>query len=707
MPEKIVNYAGLAERRGVSFLDQFWDSLKPFPGRGRVTLRLAVACTLIVLVSYTFRMPFQDLMPFFVLFVTKEEKVTTAVTALLVLFAATIAIAAGILIYKATGNRAEFRIPAIALVIFIGMYLFRVLSIGPVGWILGFVVAATQSLVYLFPNPEETVHQFLWFWVAVAFSTVVAWLSSLLLFPVSPSHLLQREFVAGWHAVSAATEQLTTSQPSAAAQLLGRLVKSGPIPFLKLLKLSLVESRDLRGKQVELRRIILGLDKITRLIFSYAGTRLNSPASLAIAPGETAILDGLKEGAQRLEQEFAAGFVPSYTAARPATETTGDISPQLVEAEYTLKDLAAEGAEAGSPPEKAAAARPKPSLFVADAFSNPRHVQFAIKITLAGMLGYLFYTASNYYGIHTVFYTPLIIALASTGATIHKGFLRIVGCIIGGALGLICTIWVIPRFETLGTFLFIVFCVHGLAAWIAVGSERISYIGLQIALAFDLGFLQGYGPPENIDPLRDRFIGIVLGICIVTIVFALLWPESADLSARERLAACLQGIARLLHLGGAEKGSENSNSHREQLELEIASRFSEANAYEEQAGFEELVQGSTAAGGPKLRDAITATEEIYACILPWIREQGFGRTTQDGERKITPEFAQRLANAVEACADRIEQHQRRIADQNQKPIDDLIEKTDSGSNKSAGSLEELLRAVTELQLLISAREHAG
>ena len=78
-----------------------------------------------------------------------------------------------------------------------------------------------------------------------------------------------------------------------------------------------------------------------------------------------------------------------------------------------------------------------------------------------------------------MFYTPLILALGSTGATIHKGFLRIVGCIIGGALGLICSIWVIPRFETLGTFLLIVFCVHGLAAWIAVGDDRTSYIGLR------------------------------------------------------------------------------------------------------------------------------------------------------------------------------------------------------------------------------------
>jgi multidrug resistance protein MdtO len=211
MPEKITRYSVRPEGGGSPLVDTFWDTLKPFPGRGLITLRLAIACTFIVLVSYTFRMPFQDLMPFFVLFITKEEKVTTVVTALLVLLAVTLAIVAAILLYKCTGNRPEFRIPAIALEIFIGMYLFRVLSIGPVGWILGFVCAAAQSLVYLFPSPEETVHQFLWLWVAIAFSTAVAWLANLSLFPVSPTQLLQREFVAGWRAISAATEQLSSA----------------------------------------------------------------------------------------------------------------------------------------------------------------------------------------------------------------------------------------------------------------------------------------------------------------------------------------------------------------------------------------------------------------------------------------------------------------------------------------------------------------
>jgi multidrug resistance protein MdtO len=649
-------------------------------------------------------MPMQDLLPFFVLFVTKEEKVTTAVSALLVLFAVTLAIAAAILIYKATGDRAEFRIPGIALEIFTGMYLFRVLSIPAVGWILGFVVAAAQSLVYLFPDAEETIHQLLWLWVAVAFSTAVAWLANLLLFPVSATQLLQREFAARGHAVSAATEQLATGQPSASAHLLRPLVKGGPIRFLKLLKLSLIESGELRKKQVELRRMILGFDKITRLIFSYAKARLRSSASEAIASGETAVLSGLKKEAQSFQQEFEAGFVPSRTATQPETETAGIIAPQLREAENTFQDLAGGDTESDDHPQKAGPGR-KHSLFVADAFSNPRHVQFAIKVTLAGMIGYLFYTASDYYGIHTVFYTPLIMALSSTGATIHKGFLRIVGCIIGAALGLICSIWVIPRFETLGTFLLIVFCLHGLAAWIAVGDDRVSYIGLQIALAFDLGFLQGYGPSGNIDPIRDRFIGIVLGICIVTIVFALIWPESADLSARERVAVCLRTIARLLRVGRGNNGSRNRNSQSEQLELEIASRLSEANSYEEQAAFEGLISGSIATKEPKLDEAISATEQIYACSLPWIREQKSDERLQEGvESKTTTEIAEQLANVTEACADRIDPYLRQIADQNLAPIDCLVEKSDLGAAKSTDSLEEILGAVAELQVLVSARE---
>src|SRR5271166_1170169 len=697
MPEKIAKYSWGAESRGIPVLDMLWEALQPFPGRAQLTLRLAIICTAIVLVSNTFRLPFQDLMPFFILFITKEEKVTTTVSAVLVLVTVTVAIGVSIVLFKCTGNRSEFRIPGIAAEIFVGMYLFRVLSIGAVGWILAFIVSASQSLVYLFPDPEETVHQFLWLWVAVALSVGLAWVANLLLFPVSPTGLLQREFVAGWNAISTATAQLTANSPSAGASLLRPLVKSGPIRFLKLLKLSLIEFPDLRGKQVQLKRMILSLDKITRLIFSYTRAKLKSSVPVAISSAETAILNGLKEAAEGFQREFEAGFVPSGSATR-STEKTAEGPVQLVEAEKTVGDLAAGDTESENLPEKAAA-RPKRSLFVADAFSNPRHVQFALKVTLAGMIGYLFYTASDYYGIHTVFYTPLIIALSSTGATIHKGFLRIVGCIIGGTLGLICSIWVLPRFEALGTFLLIVFCVHGLAAWFAAGSERISYIGLQIALAFDLGFLQGYGPPTNIDPLRDRFIGIVIGICIITTVFSLIWPESADSSARERLAACLRAIARLLHLRGSNDGSQSSGPQPEQLELEIASTLSEANSYEEQGAFEALLYGSEVTRMSRLAEATAGVEEIYVACLPWLREQATiphpseSIETTKNSREVLRDLVTAMegsASAMEGLSDsgHLRNTDNRLVDENEVAAQ---------GKELSKNLEWLIRSIREFQ----------
>jgi hypothetical protein len=356
MSEKITDYSWDAESRGIPLREMFWETLKPFPERGGLTLRLAIACTLVVFIAETFRMPFQDLMPFLILFVTKEEKVTTAVAALLALSAATLAIAAAILIFKATGNRAEFRISGIALEIFIGMYLFRVLSVPTVGWILAFVVPAAESLVYLFPDPEETVHQFLWLWVAVALSVGIACLANVLIFPVSPTRLLQREFVAGWHAISVATAQLTTGSPLAGARLLHPLVKRGPTQRLKLLKLSLIESPDLRAKQVRLRRMILGLDTIIRLLFSDARGRLQTSAGNALPSDETAILSALEKNANWFRGEFEAGFLPSRNENRPVTKTAEDSAPlQLLEARNTVGDLAGEDTAPGNQAAKAAA----------------------------------------------------------------------------------------------------------------------------------------------------------------------------------------------------------------------------------------------------------------------------------------------------------------------------------------------------------------
>jgi uncharacterized membrane protein YccC len=177
--------------------------------------------------------------------------------------------------------------------------------------------------------------------------------------------------------------------------------------------------------------------------------------------------------------------------------------------------------------------RPKPKrFFKPDAFTNPAHVQFALKVTFGAMFCYIFYSAIDWSGIHTAFITVIFIALESTEATLYKGMLRIVGCLIGGALALFSIIFLIPHMETIASLLVLVAAVTAIAGWIATGSERISYAGFQIAFAFFLSMFQGYAPDTDLDKIRDRVIGILIGIAVTTVVFHYIWPERARLTTR-------------------------------------------------------------------------------------------------------------------------------------------------------------------------------
>ena len=80
MSAGVANQPGKLESLSPGLMRSLWDELKPFPGRDLAALRMAITCTAMVLVSNTFRLPFQDVLPFLVLFTAKEAKITTAIT---------------------------------------------------------------------------------------------------------------------------------------------------------------------------------------------------------------------------------------------------------------------------------------------------------------------------------------------------------------------------------------------------------------------------------------------------------------------------------------------------------------------------------------------------------------------------------------------------------------------------------------------------
>ncbi|KIH83543.1 FUSC family protein [Pseudomonas batumici] len=178
------------------------------------------------------------------------------------------------------------------------------------------------------------------------------------------------------------------------------------------------------------------------------------------------------------------------------------------------------------PPPAETPRAPKPPLLVADAFENPAYLQFAFKTLLAALLCYLLYTAVDWPGIHTAMLTCLITAMPSLEKTLHKGLLRILGCLVGSALALLCMVWVVPQIESIVGLLLMSLPVLGLAAWVSAGSPRSSYAGIQIAFAFALALLADFAPMTNLSEIRDRLVGILLGVIVTLLIHVGLWPES-------------------------------------------------------------------------------------------------------------------------------------------------------------------------------------
>jgi uncharacterized membrane protein YccC len=174
----------------------------------------------------------------------------------------------------------------------------------------------------------------------------------------------------------------------------------------------------------------------------------------------------------------------------------------------------------------------KTGLFVADALTNPTHVRFALKVTLAAMSCYIIYSGVDWPQISTALVTCVIVAFESREATIRKAVLRLTGCAIGGLLGFLAIMYLVPHMQSITSLSLLTTAGAALAGWVAAGSKHIAYAGLQIALAFFMCIFQGFAPKTEFDPIRNRLVGIALGIVVTSIVFHYVWPEhEADTEA--------------------------------------------------------------------------------------------------------------------------------------------------------------------------------
>src|SRR5689334_14202712 len=166
-----------------------WLKSELAPSRRR-EIRTAIiigGVALCVIISMALQVPELDLTAYMIFFISQETKLKTTVVGVLGIIGVTIAIIGSLLLYKFTYGHPELRIPGMAIALFLGMWLSRALVIGPLGFIIGFVVAYSQSIGEQIPSPELVVRAALWVWIALSYAVAITVVLHLLFLPEAPN----------------------------------------------------------------------------------------------------------------------------------------------------------------------------------------------------------------------------------------------------------------------------------------------------------------------------------------------------------------------------------------------------------------------------------------------------------------------------------------------------------------------------------------
>ncbi len=286
-----------------------------------------------------------------------------------------------------------------------------------------------------------------------------------------------------------------------------------------------------------------------------------------------------------------------------------------------------------------------------DAFTNPEYIHFAVKGALAAFICYLIFTMFAYQGIYTSVVTCVVCSLSTIGASVQKGILRLAGAVVGGLLGVVSLMYIFPNVDSLGGYWFPFAGVTALAAYVHFGSPSISYCGYQIGIAFFKCALQSYGTYTELRVVRDRFVGIALGLIVFGFINSRLWPVSALKTMQVKLANILHLLAHLASLCRMPtKVPPRGLAEAYALRLQ---------AYKDFATVTEMQEGSKFEPGGMARKRLEmATEKMKALflyLLAIIQHRADLRPDQVPAplREASAYFRTPLANMLDNLSDRL------------------------------------------------------
>ncbi len=513
------------------------EELAPYPGRAALVGRMTIAATLIMIVCMTFRIQFAFQGAIYALLISRESPRATVRSVAVI--ASVTAIAAAYLLVSA---RFVISVPELH-------FLWIIISFFLVFYAISAVTDYTAAVIFAIMNavvipfwdrhgPAETnVEDTLWLCLAVLVGVVITGAVELAFVRLQP----------GDEVVLPIAEQLDAIKNLLTCYAESRAVDPATQKQIvhlgtrgtSLLRRTLQRSDYSPQYSVEIGGVVVLVGRLVDLAATLTQVRFESSVS------DQRRFRNLASAVSIIRDDLLNRRIPNPIQVNNHGPAVSH-APLLAEMEHTLTLIPQAFADSRSIQEYLPSAEDAPQRrrIALGSLDNPEHLQFALKGCLAASVCYVIYNAVAWPGISTAVTTCLLTALSTIGSSRQKQLLRITGAIIGGFLiGMGSQIFILPYIDSIAGFTILFILVTAFASWIMTSSPRLSYMGMQVAVAFYLIHLSEFKMQTSLEVARDRVVGILLGLFIMWLVFDQLWGAPAAVEIRRTFISNLRLLA--------------------------------------------------------------------------------------------------------------------------------------------------------------------
>lgn len=512
------------------------EELSPYPGREALVARMVIAATLITIVGLTFRIPYTFQGAIYALLISRESPQATLKSAGTILLLTGVGTAYLLISASFLIGSPFLHFLWVVGSLFLGFYAISALSNYTAAVVLANMLAIGIPLWDRYVPAERSVEDTLWLCLASVIGVVITGAVELVFTRRRPGddivlpvceRLSAMERLLACYAESRQVEAATKEQ-------IIQLAMRGTSILRRMLR----RSHHSSPYSVEMAGVVGLVGRLVDLAATLTQLSFEPSAS------DQKRFRKLTSALAIIREAFVNRRIPGALDLNTNAEPAG--VPLLPEIEHTVNLIPQAFAASQSSQEHLPAAddTPPPSLLAADAFVNPEHLRFALKGCLAASICYVIYNAVAWPGISTAVTTCLLTALTTVGSSHQKQILRITGAIVGGfVLGMGSQIFVLPHLDSIGGFAILFIGVTALASWFMTSSPRLSYFGIQIAVAFYLINVSEFKIQTSLEVARDRVVGILLGLFVMWLVFDRLWGVPAGREMKRTFISNLRLLA--------------------------------------------------------------------------------------------------------------------------------------------------------------------